>query len=106
MHPSTVTQTPLRHAFTVDVEDYYQVSAFAKSVPFADWDTFPSRVVENTRRVMELLARHSVQGTFFILGWVAERHPELVREIQSAGHEIGCHSYAHQIVYELQTCRR
>ncbi|WP_166820452.1 XrtA system polysaccharide deacetylase [Thalassoroseus pseudoceratinae] len=95
------TQTRRRHAFTVDVEDYYQVSGFAKTVPFGDWASYPSRVVENTQRVLSLLERHAVRGTFFILGWVAERHPELVRDIQAAGHEIGCHSYAHQIVYEL-----
>ena len=101
MQIATTTSTQLRHAFTVDVEDYYQVSAFAKRVSFDDWGNFPSRVVENTHRILDLLSRHSVRGTFFILGWVAERHPDLVRDIQAAGHEIGCHSYAHQIVYEL-----
>lgn len=93
--------TQLDGTFTVDVEDYFHVSAFASVIRPEDWDHYECRVVESTRRILEIAASHSTRGTFFILGWVAERYPELVREIQSAGHEIGCHSYWHQLVYEL-----
>ena len=86
---------------TIDVEDYFHVSAFADRVRPRDWEHFPSRVVANTQRLLKLLDRHSTHATFFVLGWVAERHPELVREIQHAGHEIGCHSYWHRLVYDL-----
>lgn len=88
------------NAFTVDVEDYFHVTAFARTVSPAAWGDFESRVVNNTRRMLRLLETHDVRGTFFILGWVAERHPGLVREIQKAGHEIGCHSYWHRLVFD------
>ncbi len=89
------------NAFTVDVEDYYQVSAFERSISRDCWEQFPSRVVTNTQLILRLLAQHQVHGTFFILGWVAEKHPELVREIHQAGHEVASHSYWHRLVYEL-----
>jgi polysaccharide deacetylase family protein (PEP-CTERM system associated) len=88
------------NVFSVDVEDYFHVQAFADRVCRTHWDQYPSRVVGNTRTVLELLNRHGARGTFFVLGWVAERHPELIREIQRAGHEIGCHSYWHRLIYE------
>lgn len=88
------------NAFTVDVEDYYHVSAFARTVRPAEWDQYPSRVVASTQRVLDLLETAGVRGTFFVLGWVAHRFPRLVRDIQRAGHEIGCHSYWHRLVYE------
>jgi polysaccharide deacetylase family protein (PEP-CTERM system associated) len=89
------------NALTVDVEDYYQVSAFERRIPRADWDQWESRVVANTQRVLALCRDHGVRGTFFVLGWVAERFPELVRDIDAQGHEIGSHSYWHQLIYEL-----
>lgn len=92
---------PLTNAFTVDVEDYFHVSAFSKSVPYRDWSSCESRVVANTHRILELLNRYQVRGTFFVLGWVAERFPELVREIHRSGHEIGSHSYRHQLIYSM-----
>jgi polysaccharide deacetylase family protein (PEP-CTERM system associated) len=91
----------LQSAFTVDVEDYFQVTAFDNVVDRSRWSGMPRRVADNTRRLLDLLARHEVQGTFFVLGWVAEHHPDLVREIDSAGHEIGSHSHWHRLVYEL-----
>ncbi len=94
-------ENQILNAMTVDVEDYFHPSAFRHVVRFEDWAGLESRVERNTRRVLQLLAEFSVQGTFFILGWVAERFPGLVREIQSAGHEIGCHSYAHRLIYEM-----
>jgi len=89
------------NAISVDVEDYFQPEAFARDVRREDWPSFPSRVVDNTHRILDVFARHDVRGTFFVLGWVAERFPELVREIRAAGHEIGCHSYWHRPIYTL-----
>src|SRR6267142_411086 len=88
------------NAFTVDVEDYYHVSAFEHAISRSSWGSFESRVVANTQRLLALLARHNVLGTFFILGWVAERFPGLVREIVASGHEVGSHSYWHRLIYE------
>jgi polysaccharide deacetylase family protein (PEP-CTERM system associated) len=87
------------NSLTVDVEDYYQVTGFENCVYRAEWDRFESRVVANTHRVLEILASAGVSGTFFVLGWVAEHFPELVRAIRAAGHEIGCHSFWHRLVY-------
>jgi polysaccharide deacetylase family protein (PEP-CTERM system associated) len=92
-------RSPILNALTVDVEDYYQVSGFEKCVYRADWDRFESRVVANTYQVLEILSSAGVRGTFFILGWVAERFPELIRTIRAAGHEIGCHSFWHRLAY-------
>jgi polysaccharide deacetylase family protein (PEP-CTERM system associated) len=89
------------NAFTVDVEDYFHVSGFASIIRRSDWKDFPCRVVANTQRMLELLAVRNVRATFFVLGWVAHRYPQLVREIQAAGHEIGNHSYWHRLVYDL-----
>jgi polysaccharide deacetylase family protein (PEP-CTERM system associated) len=90
-----------RNALTVDVEDYFHASAFREIAPLETWDRHESRVDANTRKVIELLAEFDLHGTFFVLGWVAKRFPSLVREIKAAGHELGCHSYAHRLVYEL-----
>jgi polysaccharide deacetylase family protein (PEP-CTERM system associated) len=89
------------NAFTVDVEDYFHVSGFAGSVRRKDWNELPSRVVGNTHRLLELLARENVHATFFVLGWVANKYPALVRDIHAAGHEIGNHSYWHRLIYDL-----
>ncbi|MCY2966577.1 MAG: DUF3473 domain-containing protein [Planctomycetota bacterium] len=89
------------NAFTVDVEDYFQVSAFARQVHPTSWDGYESRVVANTERILDLLSEFRVRGTFFVLGWVADKFPELVKRIASDGHEIGCHSYWHRLVYDL-----
>ena len=89
------------NAMSVDVEDYFQVSAFDRVVSRAGWDDFESRVVPNTERILELFASEGVCATFFVLGWVAERFPRLVRQIAAAGHEIGSHGYHHQLLYTL-----
>ncbi len=86
---------------SVDVEDYYQVEAFADRITPEMWSSFPSRVASNTRRTLELLENMRVRGTFFVLGWIAERDPGMVREIVSAGHEVGCHSYCHRCVWRM-----
>lgn len=91
----------LRNIFTVDVEDYFHPTEVQKNVPLDQWDSLPSRVEQTTRRFLRLLDRHHARGTFFILGWVAQKFPALVREIQKDGHEIGCHSHHHQLVYDL-----
>lgn len=83
------------NAMTVDVEDYYQVSAMEPMVDRADWDNHESRVDRNTNRVLDLFAAHEVKATFFTLGWVAERHPALIRRIVSEGHELASHGWAH-----------
>lgn len=89
------------NALTIDVEDYYQVSNFERRIARTDWDSYPSRVVASTERILQILDRHSVQATFFILGYVADRHPQLVRSIDAAGHEIGSHSYWHRRVSSM-----
>jgi polysaccharide deacetylase family protein (PEP-CTERM system associated) len=89
------------HVLTVDVEDYFQVEAFADNVRREDWDQYPSRVDANTRRVLDLFDQHNAKGTFFFVGWVADRFPELVREVQARGHELACHSYWHRTIYSL-----
>ncbi len=85
---------------TVDVEDYFQVSAFDSVVSREAWDTFPSRVVANTDRLLRIFDEFNVKATFFMLGWIADRHPALVSAIAKAGHELASHGYEHRLVYE------
>lgn len=87
------------NALTIDVEDYFQVAALAEAVDRNDWSSMEYRVEANTDRLLELFSQRGVKATFFTLGWVAERSPELVRRIQKAGHEIASHGYSHQLVY-------
>lgn len=89
------------NAFSVDVEDYFQVGAFESAIPRESWDRLESRVERNTRRLLALCAGHEVRGTFFVLGWVAERSPQLVRDIHDAGHELGTHGQDHRRVTTL-----
>ena len=86
---------------SVDVEDYFHVEALAGVVNRDHWDSYPTRVESNTRRLLDLFDETGARATFFILGWVAERHPGLVSEIVSRGHEPACHSYWHRLVYTL-----
>jgi polysaccharide deacetylase family protein (PEP-CTERM system associated) len=88
------------NAFTVDVEDYFQVAALAPAIERASWSQRESRVERNTGVLLDLLAERGIHGTFFVLGWIAERHPLLVKRIAAAGHEIACHGFSHQLVYE------
>ena len=87
------------NALTIDVEDYYQVSAFESVVPLADWERYESRVEKNTHRILDLLDAHTTTATFFVLGWVAERHPGLIHTLVARGHEVASHGYAHRRVY-------
>ncbi len=89
------------NALTIDVEDYYHVTAFEGQVQRRDWDQYPSRVVGNTHRILRILERRGIHATFFVLGWVAHRFPELVRAIADAGHEVGSHSYWHRLIYQM-----
>jgi polysaccharide deacetylase family protein (PEP-CTERM system associated) len=89
------------NALTIDVEDYFQVNAFAGIIRQDQWDRYPLRVDANTRRILDMLDRYSIKATFFILGWVAERLPELTKEIQRRGHEVACHGYGHQLIYSI-----
>jgi polysaccharide deacetylase family protein (PEP-CTERM system associated) len=88
------------NAMTIDVEDYFQVSAFDRVVPRAAWEKMSSRVEGNTMRLLRLLDEHGVRATFFVLGWVAERYPALVRAIAEGGHELASHGHGHRLVYE------
>src|SRR5262245_64921782 len=92
----------MRNALTIDVEEHFQAHAYETIIDRAAWDSMPSRVVRNTERVLEVLADHRTHATFFVLGWVAERHPALVRAIAAAGHEVASHGYAHQLLYRQQ----
>ena len=91
----------MRHHFTVDVEEHFQVLALAPYVPRERWGSLESRVARNVDRLLELLSRHSATATFFTLGWVAERQPAMVKTIAAAGHEVASHGFDHRRVTEL-----
>jgi polysaccharide deacetylase family protein (PEP-CTERM system associated) len=90
----------IQNAMTCDLEEYFQVQNFEGIVARDDWATLPSRLEATTGRVLDLLAEAGVRATFFVLGWNAERHPEVVRRIADAGHEIASHGYAHRMIFE------
>lgn len=92
-------ETTLLNALSIDVEDYFHVSAFEHVISMREWPTFESRVQRNVEHILHMLDESEVRATFFVLGWVAERFPALVRRIGQCGHEIACHGYAHQLVY-------
>lgn len=85
----------IRNAFTVDVEDYFQVSALAPYIPRQQWDNIPCRIERNVERILDLLSEQGAHATFFTLGWIAERYPVLVRRIVEQGHELASHGYDH-----------
>ena len=91
----------MKNALTIDLEDYYQVSAFAKGSSVDHWEGFTSRIEQNTEKLLSLFGAENRKATFFTLGWVARKYPNLVRQIADAGHEIACHSDAHHSVYTL-----
>lgn len=93
-------QPAILNALTIDVEDYFHVAALSEAVKRDDWPSMEYRVEGNTDRLLELFSSHGIKATFFILGWVAERSPALVRRIQNAGHEIASHGYSHRLVYD------
>ncbi|WP_163337121.1 XrtA system polysaccharide deacetylase [Desulfopila sp. IMCC35008] len=91
----------MKNYLTIDVEEHFQVSAFEGAIDQNEWDSHESRVEKNTYLLLDCLSDQGVFATFFIVGWVAERYPSLVREIIKRGHEVGCHSYLHRKVYDL-----
>ena len=93
--------TGIVNAMSVDIEEYFQVGAFERTISRGDWDAIASRVVSNTSRVIDLYAESGTKATFFILGWVAERHPDLIRRIVDGGHEVASHGYGHDRVTTL-----
>lgn len=88
----------MTNALTVDVEDWYHVSSFRGTIKISDWDKCPSRVVENTMKILDIFERESVEATFFVLGYVAEKFPDIVKEIDQRGHEICTHGYIHESI--------
>lgn len=90
-----------KHLFTVDMEEYFQVHVFDDYVDRAEWEALPSRVELSTKKLLDILERHDVRGTFFVLGWIAERHPNLVSEISDAGHEVASHGWGHRRITDL-----
>jgi polysaccharide deacetylase family protein (PEP-CTERM system associated) len=94
------TAEPIVNAMSIDVEDYFHVSVFDGIVPRSSWPQMESRVVQNTDRLLDIFDEFEVHSTFFVLGWVGERHPELVRRIAQRGHEVASHGYAHRLVYD------
>jgi len=92
----------MRHALSVDIEEWFQVGAFERVIDPASWDSRESRVEYNTDVVLALFAESGVKATFFTLGWVAERHPGLIRRIVAGGHELASHGWAHQRVFTME----
>jgi len=97
---STSADDRIVNVMSVDVEDYFHVSVFDGIVPRSQWDRMESRVCANTDRLLDIFDESAVRGTFFVLGWVGERHPDLVKRIADRGHEIASHGYAHRLVYD------
>jgi len=102
----------MKNAITIDLEDYYHVTAFADRLSADEWASYKSRVEGNTERVLSRLAENNCHATFFVLGWVAEKYPQLIRRITEQNHEIACHSLQHRLVYQMtpaefreDTCR-
>ncbi|HQP30471.1 MAG TPA: DUF3473 domain-containing protein [Deltaproteobacteria bacterium] len=92
----------MRHALTIDVEEFFQVHALSRVVSMDTWDAYPSSVEESAELILNLLEARGVKATFFCLGWIAERHPGLIRRIHRAGHEIASHGYAHTVIYDQE----
>jgi len=91
----------ITNALTIDVEDYFQVSAFAPHIDRADWDNRECRVERNVHRILDMLDQHSTQATFFTLGWIAQRYPQLIKQIVDRGHELASHGYGHERASDL-----
>jgi polysaccharide deacetylase family protein (PEP-CTERM system associated) len=101
MNAGTTSPAAIRNAMSIDVEDYFQVSAFAPHIDRADWDSMPCRIERNLDLILGLLADADAHATFFTLGWIAERYPQAVRRILDNGHELASHGYGHQRASEL-----
>jgi polysaccharide deacetylase family protein (PEP-CTERM system associated) len=95
----------MKHALSIDLEEYFQIHVLSELVPPDTWQGLPSSVEENTAPILDMLDAHRTRGTFFCLGWIAERNPGLIRHIHARGHEIACHGYAHQVIYRQDHAR-
>jgi len=93
------SKAAVTNAFTIDVEDYYHVSALASAIPRDTWGERDSRVSASTDRLLAMLDEKRIKGTFFVLGWVADKVPQLVKRIAALGHEVACHGYSHELIY-------
>jgi polysaccharide deacetylase family protein (PEP-CTERM system associated) len=91
----------MKNILSFDIEEHFQVSGLAAAISRDQWDSFPSRVESSTLKVLDILERHNTKATFFILGWIAERHPKLIEAIDKAGHEIANHGFDHKLVYDM-----
>src|SRR4030067_3402275 len=89
------------NGLSFDIEDWFQVENLKEVISYNDWECCELRVVQNTRRILRLLEKNQTCATFFILGWVAEKCPSLVKEIDAEGHEIASHGYGHELIYKL-----
>jgi polysaccharide deacetylase family protein (PEP-CTERM system associated) len=96
-----MNRQPVRNVFSVDLEEWFCVYNLSEAIPFDQWAGCESRVEKPTLAILDLLARHRYEATFFVLGWVAERHPDLIREVERRGHEIASHSYAHRLITKM-----
>ena len=99
MRPREINWGKPKHVLSFDVEEHFQVAAFWSVARRREWDQLASRVEHNTRKIADLLSEHSTKATFFILGWVAERHPDLVKALAQQGHEVASHGYGHELVH-------
>lgn len=86
---------------TIDLEDWFQVYNFSKKIKFKDWDKQKSRIISNTNKLLKIMEQNKTKATFFCLGWVGEKYPALIEQIQSEGHEIASHGYSHKLVYQM-----
>ncbi|MFH0781448.1 MAG: XrtA system polysaccharide deacetylase [Pseudomonadota bacterium] len=95
----------IKNCLTIDVEDYFQVNAFAPYIRQDQWGSFPLRVGDNTHRILDILDSYNIKATFFVLGWVADKLPKLTQEIHQRGHEIASHGYYHELIYAIGSDR-
>lgn len=91
----------MKNALSIDLEDWFCVYNLSKVITKKDWDNYELRVVESTTRILDIFSKHKVEATFFVLGWVAERVPELIREVEARGHEIASHGYSHTLLTQM-----
>jgi polysaccharide deacetylase family protein (PEP-CTERM system associated) len=97
----TTERTSIVNAMTIDVEDYFQVGAFKGIIDKNNWDSYECRIEANTDLILDLLSKNEIKGTFFTLGWIADRYPDVIRKIVAAGHELASHGYGHQMITDL-----
>lgn len=99
--PTSGSARPVHNALSIDLEDYFQTEVASQVVPYSEWDGMPSRIRSSVLRLLDLLDEHETKTTVFVLGWIADKYPALIREVADRGHEIGCHSYRHRPVFKL-----